>query len=252
MPEVTQSHWETIAQRFQEKWRFPNCIGAIDGKHITVKCPDNAGSMYFSYLKKHSIVLLAVVGPEYEFVCIDVGGYGKNSDGGIFEESIMGQKFNRGEFNLPHDKPLQGQEEPSPYVLVGDQAFALSPYLLRPFPYEQSRDDSRKDTFNNCLSKTRRVVENAFGIMSMKFRIFLRPIEMKIDSVSLLVCTTCLLHNYLRFEQVDEDYNRALLATYPIIEGEMISLQPIPNYRGPAISHRIREKFADYFNNLHH
>lgn len=94
-------------------------------------------------------------------------------------------------------------------------------------------------------------MENTFGIMTMTFRIFLRPIEMKIDSVSLLVCTTCLLNNYLRFEQVDEDYNRELLATYLIIEREMISLQPIPNYRGPAI-HRIREKFADYFNNLHH
>lgn len=79
MPEVTQSHWETIAQRFQEKWRFPNCIGSIDMIHESyyVKCPDNAGSMYFSNLKKHSIVLLAVVGPKYEFVCIDIGGYGK-------------------------------------------------------------------------------------------------------------------------------------------------------------------------------
>lgn len=57
---------------------------------------------------------------------------------------------------------------------------------------------------------------------------------------------------YLKFEQVDEDYIRELLATYPTIEGEMISLQPIPNYRGLAISHRIREKFADNYNNLHH
>lgn len=83
------------------KWKV-----SIDGKHILIKCLDNAGSCYFNYLKRHSIVLLAIVGPEYEFLCIDVGAYGRNSDGGIFEESEFGKLLNQQQFWLPPDEVL--------------------------------------------------------------------------------------------------------------------------------------------------
>lgn len=206
MPNPSRQVWENCAKLFEEKWGFPNCIGAIDGKHFTIKCPANAGSSYFSYLKRHSLIILAIVGPEYEFLCIDVGGYGRNSDGGIFEESLIGQKFAKRQFNLPEDKPLPGKADPLPHVLVGDQAFALAPYLMRPFPYEQSKDDARKDKFNSCLSRARRVVENAFGILAMKFRIFLRPIDLKLNKIKLVISAACVLHNYLRSQSCDDVY----------------------------------------------
>jgi len=66
--------------------------------------------------------------------------------------------------NVPTDKPLPGQVHDTPYVLLGDEAFALKPYLMRPFPYSQSRQDPIKVTFNYRLCRARRVVENAFGI----------------------------------------------------------------------------------------
>nr|CAH7748495.1 unnamed protein product [Callosobruchus chinensis] len=59
-------------------------MGSIDGKHISVKCPDRTDSHYFSYLQKYSFVLLAIVDYDSKFICIDVGGYGKNSNGLYF------------------------------------------------------------------------------------------------------------------------------------------------------------------------
>jgi hypothetical protein len=77
MPQPTAEIWEKAISGFQEKWHFPNCIGSIDGKHVTIKCPNKTGSNHFCYLHKFSIVLLAIVDPDYKFSCIDVGAYGK-------------------------------------------------------------------------------------------------------------------------------------------------------------------------------
>jgi len=41
--------WMTIADGFNDKFDFPHCVGAIDGKHIEVKCPANTNSRFFNF-----------------------------------------------------------------------------------------------------------------------------------------------------------------------------------------------------------
>ncbi|KAH7956873.1 hypothetical protein HPB52_013088 [Rhipicephalus sanguineus] len=78
MPTPTTATWLQIAEAYCRTWQFPKCIGAVDGKHVQIKFPRNSGSMYFNYRGTYSIVLLAV---------IDVGAYGKQTDGGVLEQS---------------------------------------------------------------------------------------------------------------------------------------------------------------------
>jgi hypothetical protein len=73
------------------------------------------------------------------------------------------------------NQQLPGTTCLAPHVFVGDNAFLLKTYLMRPYPRSQSNGDSVKSIFNYGLSRARRVVENAFGILSQKFKIIRGP-----------------------------------------------------------------------------
>ncbi|PIO38428.1 hypothetical protein AB205_0154370, partial [Aquarana catesbeiana] len=72
--------WQDVAAQFLDQWDFPNCGGAIHGKHVRIVPPPNSGSYYFNYKGFCSIVMLALVSANYEFWYLDVGKNGRNSD----------------------------------------------------------------------------------------------------------------------------------------------------------------------------
>jgi hypothetical protein len=86
MPTPKWSKWSQIVNDFWDLWNFPNCIGAIDGKHVKVQASTNSGSKFF----KHKHTCLA------------------------------------------------------PHVIVGDEAFPLKTYFLRPYSGSQTKGTMRK------------------------------------------------------------------------------------------------------------
>lgn len=94
MPKPTAELWTKLAKEFETQWNFPNCIGAIDGKHVNIRAPWNSGSQFYNYKKFFSVVLLAVADANYPFVVVDIGAYGRNSDSGILSSSRLGQSLN--------------------------------------------------------------------------------------------------------------------------------------------------------------
>ena len=76
MAPPTENDWRQIEHRFSTRWNFPNCIGALDGKHIMMRAPPNSSSMFYNYKGYFSIILMALVDADYRFVFVDIGQYG--------------------------------------------------------------------------------------------------------------------------------------------------------------------------------
>lgn len=244
IPQPTEEIWRKIAQDFEKLRGFPNCIGALDGKHFVIEAPANSGSIYYNYKHTFSIVLLALVDASYKFVAVEVGSYGRNSDGGIFACSNLGKRLENGTLNIPTGKNLPNSMTFAPYVIVGDEAFPLKTYLMRPYPGQQSTGDADKTNFNHRLSLARRLVENAFGILTQRFRIFCRRIKLAPENVDYIILSTCVIHNFL-CEQ--KDYT-GLINHSVTQNGQPHILNPLNNQPGrPANdAFAVREIFKEY------
>ncbi|KAK9887104.1 hypothetical protein WA026_020048 [Henosepilachna vigintioctopunctata] len=243
-----EENWQMIEQEFSSRWNFPNCVGAIDGKHIVINKPFHSGSLYYNYIGFCSTVLMAVVDANFKFAMIDVGGYGKNSDGSIFSTCNFGKRFREGTLQIPNDKILPGTHETMPYVLVGDEAFPLQRNLMRPYPGVELSNNEEKKIFNYRLSRARNPSEDAFGILMKIFRLYQRRLELKHTNVNKVVLATCCLHNFLKWNQPH------LLAEVIEIEKcdtrqENGALQNLRNIGGAfgGSAYAVREKFKDYF-----
>ena len=116
----TRSTWEKIAADYDYFWQFPNCVGSIDGKHVTMQAPKNAGSLYYNYKKQHSLILLAVVDAQYNFVAVDIGGYGKQSDGSVFSNSAIGRLLKSQNLDLPVNEPLSRSMRKTRILVFGN------------------------------------------------------------------------------------------------------------------------------------
>lgn len=118
--------WEKNIEEFWNKWNFPNCLASIEGKHIIILAPPNSGSLYFNYKKTFSIVLMALVDANYNFIAVNVGAFGKDSDGGILSKSKMGRAIFENKFNIPSNRCFAGTNVSAPCVILGDEAFPLT------------------------------------------------------------------------------------------------------------------------------
>ncbi|VEN58845.1 unnamed protein product [Callosobruchus maculatus] len=169
---TTSEGWLKIAREYEEKWNFPHCIGALDGRHICFSAPISSGSFYHNYKGTDSIILLGLVDAQYRFIYVNVGVNGRVSDGGVFGASLLSKKMRDGSLGLPEPQCLPGRITKVPYVIVADEAFPLLTNLLKPFPQCSLSYENR--IFNYRLSRARRLVECGFGILANRWRILLK------------------------------------------------------------------------------
>ncbi|XP_014281041.1 putative nuclease HARBI1 isoform X2 [Halyomorpha halys] len=182
----TVSEWNDIQKGFNDLWNFPHCVGCIEGKHILLQCPRNLTSQYYNYKGTFSIVLLAMVDHDYNFTFIDIGSYGNIADGGIFAKSSLMRDIENNQISLPEGA-----------VILGDSAFPLKTYLMKPYPSRNDLSEAQK-IYNYRHCHARHVIDYSLGMLTSRFRVFKAPIRLHPETVAKLVKSACALHNWIR------------------------------------------------------
>lgn len=238
----TKEDFQQISEDFKNNWNFPHCIGSIDGKHIRIVCPKNSGSMFFNYKKYFSVVLQGVADANYKFIVIDVGGYGKQSDGGTFQSSELYKLLSTKQLDIPEPSYLPQTTLKAPFVFIGDEAYPLLPYLLKPFG---GRDlNIEQDCFNKRLSRARKSIECTFGIVSAKWRLLLKCIETDIATADNIIKCICVLHNTIIDREGFERHLTDVTEKFPDHNKWQVTGQPLNEAK------TIREIFVSYFSNI--
>ena len=200
---------------------------------------------------------MAVVDAHYRFVYASVGVQGRVPDAGLFAHSDLFKGMDRGLLNFPPPEPLPNTNTMMPFMLVGDDAFPLRSDLMKPYPYRQMVHDQK--IFNYRLSRARRVVENAFGILANRLRLFRSTICLEPDRVTTITMASLCIHNFLRGRRSVAYTPPAFVdwenADHSIVEGAwrkhglgtLEPLMPGRDHNPPVCAKDQRNNLRDYF-----
>ncbi|KAL1416967.1 hypothetical protein MTO96_027359 [Rhipicephalus appendiculatus] len=138
----------------------------------------------------YSVILLALVDHNYMFRFINVGSAGRCHDAHVYHQSRLSRLIEGPTFRKP--KTTLGNAAVPP-VVPCDQAFPLTPNLMKPFASTSCSDEQKH--FNYQLSKSRRIVENAFGRLKARFRFIMKRMECNISHVPIIIRACSVLNN---------------------------------------------------------
>lgn len=206
--------------------------------------------MFFNYKQYFSLVLMAVADANYRFIMIDVGSYEKDCDGSVLRNTTFYQRLENGTLKLPNQNNLPDSNLIAPYVFIGDEAFPLRNYIMRPFPRKQLEENS-KSYYNYRLSRARMTIECAFGIASSKFRILLKAIETKVVNADHIVKAICILHNIIIDMENNISSHQYNMSSNEILHEENDTMLGFHSTRSNSRASRtaidIRNIFVEYF-----
>ena len=117
----------------------------------------------------------------------------------------MRRKIENDDLSIPSPTPLPYGYIRTPYVFVGDDAFALKSYMMKPYPQKDLTTERR--IYNYRHSRARRISENLFGILPNKWRVFQQPLNLSPQKARSITLCALVLHNFHRSSSSKNVYN---------------------------------------------
>lgn len=184
------------------------------------------------------------------FTLVDIGAAGRQSDGGVLKHSAMGQMLQANQLNVPVPAKVGNNGPILPFVVVADEAFPLTTYMMRPFP-RRTILNNRKKLFNYRLSRARRLIESCFGILSSRWRIYRKPIIASESTIITIIQATTCLHNFLmnhenNLAKSNRQYSN-INSNEDVTADALLTIGRTSSNTFSRNASAIREKFTDYF-----
>ena len=191
-PETEQEVLQSI-RLFTNKSPFSQVVGAIDGCHIALKTvPVDERIDYFTRKQDYSVVIQGVSDASFRFLDISAGYPGSIHDARVLRLSNLHREIEQGNWLNGPTKQISGSEIRP--LLVGDSAYPLSVWLMKPFKQTRTLSE-RQLRFNHALSQARVVIEQAYGILKGRWRCLYKAMEEKTNRVAITILACCVLHN---------------------------------------------------------
>ncbi|VVC30816.1 Harbinger transposase-derived nuclease domain [Cinara cedri] len=174
---------------------------------------------------------------------IECGYVGRNSDEGIFHASAIKYWLTHSGLDIPSPTRLPNDlnEFLCSFYLVEDEAFPLTPYLIR--PYSKRIHDNTKNNFQLSLKSWSKTIECAFGMMCEKLQVLNSPIRCRdVEKINCILKSVCVFHNFVR--------KREGIQYRTSQHEECVAVLPLQNDNMPNIEINIRSSANDIRNYL--
>ncbi|XP_064096927.1 uncharacterized protein LOC135208549 [Macrobrachium nipponense] len=136
---------------------------------------------------------MALSNAKYRFLFIDVTAEGGAGDGGTWQKCNLARAITNNRARLPQDRNLPNDDEPIPFHIVTDDAFALKSWMMKPYSHQSQGPTER--LYSYILSRARRVVENAFGLLQTRWRVFRTTLQQDVQVCKKITLCACVMHN---------------------------------------------------------
>ena len=236
-------------QEMEEAWQFPCCWSAVDGCHIPLKCPAGgleASKEYHNFKNFYSVILMAMVDSNYQFIWGSCGFPGNSHDSVIFQSTDLWANIMQNEAILKIGKQIEGIHIPA--LILVDSAFPLKFWMLK--TYSNAMLTPKQRCFNYRLSRARMVTEGAYGQLKGRWRVLHRKYESSAKEVKIITLACVILHN-ICISQNDQlpkywDITSDLHISAEVRDTlDMTKAQKVKDSEKEAI--KIRNALADHF-----
>ena len=157
----------------------------------------------FLFLQTVLLNVQAVCDYKGYFMDVESMWPGSVHDAKVFANSSISRKLRQGILTSTFQCPLEGGVKIQNY-LIGDPAYPLLPYCMKEY---ESCANNEHVIFNNMLRSARNPIECAFGRLKARWSILTRKMDLKIETIPIVVYASFVLHNFCEKKNsyIDED-----------------------------------------------
>ena len=213
------------ADRSGEMRRMP-CYGVLDGKHWKCQHPPHSGALNRNYKASFSFNSLFVADSESRILYCQISKLGINNYSQLLDAGLLPQLLAKAAA-IVGIRTLPDSDTVMPPFVLADNGFGLSKYVMQ--PYRSNKLTSENIKFNEKISATRVKIENLFGILTSKFQIFQRDLQLDPTNSRCLIVACAVIHNItlgpLQLIDSDVDDSPVIIDPYPSAEHQRSALK---------------------------